>query len=478
MRDAKRMSCLLMAVWLGGCANVPRDAEFSEVQRLVAERTGQDVQWIRGDAADQAVAARVRAMLEEDELAAEEAVQVALLNNRSLQATYEDLMIAQTDLVAAGLLANPIFDAEVRFAEGGGGEGLELSVAQSFLGIFQIPLRKKIAAERFEATKLRVTGEVLELADEVRQTWYRLVAGRQLQELRQTALAAADAAYELAQRLHEAGNITDLELQLERAQYEQAKLELAAAEYAVVAQREALNARMGLWGEAAMAWQAPVRLPAPPTSGAQAVESLESEVIAANLELGALRHRIESAAHTLGLRRTFGLIPEFEAGVTGDREPEGEWAVGPTLSLPIPLFDQGQPGAAVAAADLRRARAEYYAKAVRLRATTRAAWALVQNAENRVAYYQQVVLPLRNHITGETQLQYNAMQIGAFQLLQARRQEVETAQDFIEALRAYWMARSTLNLLRHGGTARVDTIDAEPFGAAMPDDAGTSTGDH
>ena len=76
-------------VLLGGCASVPREAGFPDVQKAVAERTGERVQWNRLIADDRAVDVAVREMLAEG-LTADRAVQVALLNNRNLQATYED----------------------------------------------------------------------------------------------------------------------------------------------------------------------------------------------------------------------------------------------------------------------------------------------------------------------------------------------------------------------------------------------------
>lgn len=467
---------LAALLWLGGCASVPREAGFDEVQQTVADRTGHAVHWNQGTEADAAVAERVRAMLRQDELAVEEAVQIALLNNRDLQATYEDLMVAQADLVAAGLLRNPIFEAEIRFLESGGGETFEFGVVQEFLGIFQIPLRKKIASARFEAAKLRVAGAVLDLAAEVREAYYRLVAAKQTLEMRQTVVKATDAAYELARRLHEAGNIPDLALHQEQAQLESSKLALAAAEYDVIAQRESLNALMGLWGEAAAQWNAPGRLPEPPAV-AESIEALESQVMASNLELAALRQRIEASGRVLGLERTLGLFPDAEAGAIGEREADGEWAIGPVFALPIPLFNQGQPQVAAAQAELRRSHAEYYATAVKLRAAARAAQSRLENVRGRVVYYQDVLLPLREQITQETLLQYNAMQIGAFQLLDARRQQIQTAAEFIEALREYWAARATLDTLRSGGPAQVGITGSERSGSATHV-IGTSDGDH
>src|SRR5687768_536929 len=128
-----------------GCARVPREAGFPDVEQAVAMRNqGMRAHWNQGTAEDQKIARAVELMLEK-QLTVDDAVQIALLNNPRLQATYEDLAIAQSNLVQAGLLSNPVFEAEVRFVEGGGGTGLELSVVQEFLDLLYIPLRKRQA---------------------------------------------------------------------------------------------------------------------------------------------------------------------------------------------------------------------------------------------------------------------------------------------------------------------------------------------
>lgn len=138
------------ALGTGGCSAVQAGMGFDEVGKTVQERTGKRVHWNQGTPADKAVADEVSALLR-DELNAETAVQIALLNNRSLQATYEELNIAQADLVSAGLLRNPVFDAEIRIPTKGGGTGLDMAVVQDFIDILYIPLRKSIAGSAFEA---------------------------------------------------------------------------------------------------------------------------------------------------------------------------------------------------------------------------------------------------------------------------------------------------------------------------------------
>ena len=452
MKPGTKNVALLLGVLTGGCAAVPREAGFPDVERTVAERTGgKRVHWNQGTASDAAVVESVRAMLAQ-ELTADEAVQVALLNNRSLQATYENLMIAQADLVSAGLLRNPVFDAEVKFTEGGGGTGVEMALVQDFIDILYIPLRKRFAAAAFEATKLRVAGEVLALAGEVRAAFYSLQASLQTLDMRRQVAAATGASYELAQRLRAAGNNRELDVANERALYEQAKLDVRAAENQVAQGRERLNQLMGLWGERTNWTVASSRLPDVPADPVTA-EDLERRAVVHSLDLAAARREVEQAARAVGIAAPFGLLPEAEAGVAAELEPEGEWALGPAFSLPIPLFNQGQPLVASARAQLRQARELYTATAVEVRSRVRATHESVAAARDRARYYEQVILPLRQQIVEQTQLQYNAMQVGAFQLLLAKQQQIDTGNAYIQALRDYWIARTELDLLLNGRMA-------------------------
>ena len=50
----------------------------------------------------------------------------------------------------------------------------------------------------------------------------------------------------------------------------------------------------------------------------------------------------------------------------------------------------------------------------------------------------------------ETVREYNAMQVGVFQLLQARTDQIAVASAYIETLREYWQARAALDQLLSG----------------------------
>src|SRR5437016_1571750 len=85
---------------LGGCATFSRDSGFGLVESIAKDRLNQDVKWIRFDADADGVQHIVQERLAKP-LTADDAVQIALLNNRGLQATYGELGIAEADLVQA-----------------------------------------------------------------------------------------------------------------------------------------------------------------------------------------------------------------------------------------------------------------------------------------------------------------------------------------------------------------------------------------
>src|SRR6266403_1382706 len=127
-----------------GCSSTRPDAAFLAVQRTVAARTGQNLQWVRDSATNEKVERMAQGLLEK-ELTVDAAVQIALFNNRSLQATFEEIGISQADLVQAGLLKNPQFAASFRFPDRPpSAANTEYSIADDILDMIVLPLRKKI----------------------------------------------------------------------------------------------------------------------------------------------------------------------------------------------------------------------------------------------------------------------------------------------------------------------------------------------
>lgn len=439
--DAAASIVLLAASGMAACATLRPDAAFTDVQRLVGARGPAVIHWNQGTPEDSQVDERIRALLG-SELTAESAVQIALFNNRALQATYERLGVAQADLVQAGLLPNPVVHAAVRFPVTSPGTGAEVGVVQDFIRALQIPFRRRVAAAALEAAKLEVGEAVMNLAADVKVAFYTLQGAEQMLELRRTVAEAEGYSADFARRQHEAGNITDFELVSEQALFEQARLDVARAEEDVFAAREEMNALLGLWGNDTK-WAVAVRLPRTPREELPR-HGLESLAVTQRLELAAARQSIAQLAQTLRLARVEGFIPTADVGVDSELEPDGGWGVGPSVELPIPLFDFGRAAIARAAAELRQSQERYRALAVEVRAEVRRARTRAEAGRRRADHYRRVVLPLRRRVVEETQLQYNAMQVGLFQLLEAKRDEIEAGGGYVESLTDYWVARAEL----------------------------------
>lgn len=427
---------------IAGCASPNPKAAFDEVGRQVANRTGQHVRWMRDETGRGEIEQEVEALLRTN-LTASSATTIALLNNRSLQAQFEEIGLSQADLAQASRLKNPQFDGFWRLPDHGPKVvNAEYALAQDFLDLLTLPARRKIAEGNLEATQLRIANQVLELAEEAQTAFYMVQAGQQLTNRLALIADINEAAADISKRQHDAGNINDLELQSQQAAYAQSRLDLARAQARLIADREKLNRLLGLWG-AQTTWQAASELPQAP-AGEWSIENIEAMAVSQRLDLAAARRGVANVESALRLKKSVRWLPAVNIGVNAEHDLDHAWVIGPTLSLEIPVFDQGQPELARLAAEYRRAARNFEALAVNIRSETRAARDAVLAARDAAHYYQKILLPQRQRLLRETLLQYNAMQLGNFVLLSAKEREAQTERESIEALRDYWIARVRL----------------------------------
>jgi cobalt-zinc-cadmium efflux system outer membrane protein len=281
-----------LALIAAGCAQVPKKAGFNDVKGLVGQRADYRLQWNQETEAGREVEEAVAELLK-SELTPETAVQIALLNNPNLQAAYEDLGITQADVVEASLLENPVIFGQVRYPNKSGEyNNYEFGITQNFLNMLMQPARKKLSAIRFEQVKLQVADAVIQMVAQVQKSYYTVLGARQIRDLRNEIALAAGNSFELAQRLHSAGNISALELATEQAHFEQARLELANSETELLDEREHLTRLMGLWGSQT-AWRLPEQLPDIPKDE-MPLEHVESMAIENRLDLAAERKATEA----------------------------------------------------------------------------------------------------------------------------------------------------------------------------------------
>ncbi len=362
----KAILCLTVFLAASVCPAASLDQSFSDVSSTVLSRTGKRVQWNRGTPQD-AEAGRYVLTLLKRPLTPNSAVQIALLNNHDLQATYEEIGIAQADVIEAGLLRNPLFSIERRFP----GQALEAELVTEFIDVLFLPMRKRAAKAQLEAAKSRVGNEILKIAAEVRAAFYEHQGNLQFGDLGVEVEKAAAASAEAALQLHQAGNTRDVDLASEEAMHVQAKLDLAKGQALAIDTREKLNKLIGAWGEQTD-WTIAPRLPDPPKNEVR-TSGLESRAIEQRLDLVALRYEALGQAQSLGFARVQAVGQQFEIGGRYVHEIQGEHSTGPIIRIPIPLFNFGQGVKARGEAKLRQLQQRYLGLAVEIRSDVRVA---------------------------------------------------------------------------------------------------------
>ncbi len=426
-----------VAVFVSGCSAADHQASLDQIHADVSDRAAVAVDWqaeVQGrEAVEKVVSSKLGG-----EMTVDDAVAVSLLKNPKLWALYRELGVAESDIVAAGLPENPVFTVGRRFR----GQAAEYDVTQEFIGIFLIPLRRRIAENGFERERLRVTHELLDHTAEVREGYFKLQAAEQTAEMRRSVADALDASLEAARAIRAAGNTSALDVAQEARGANRARLDFADAEFAVTEGRERLNVLLGLWGEET-GWKIPPRLADVPDEDLSPDE-LERRAVTDRLDLASLRAEIEALGQTLGLTGITSLIPQLTLGGHSEREPEGTSTAGPSLDIPVSIFNHGQAARARAKYLLLEAQDRYAALAIKIRSDVRLAYGRMALARKKIEFYKRAVLPVQQAVTDQTQLRYNGMLLGVFQLLQAKQEQIDAGRDFIQALAEYWLARTEL----------------------------------
>ena len=425
---------------LAGCASFSSDGGFGKVADLTRERTGQSAPAQRTDADVQAARGRVVGLLKAP-LTAEASVEIALLNNRGLQAKFGELGIAEADLVRSGRLKNPSFS----FGRLGGGGNVEIERAVLFdvLGLLTMPLAREVGQRRFEQAQYQAAYDAVSLAADVRRAYFEAVAAQEMVKFFGQVKEAADLSNELAKRMLQAGNFNKITQMREQAFHADATAQLARARHQATADREKLTRLLGLSGDL-LNFRLPERLPDLPK---QPAEPINAEQAAMEMRLDVLmsKRSTQATARSLGLTQATRLVNVLELGLQNKSETGSPRANGYEIELELPLFDFGATRAARAEATYMQAVNRTAEVAVNARSEVREAYSAYRTAFDLAKHYRDEVVPLRKRISEENLLRYNGMLISVFELLADAREQVAGVTGYVQALRDFWVADTNLH---------------------------------
>jgi outer membrane protein TolC len=443
---------------LGACKTLSNDGGMDAVAGIAGDALNKDVVAVRTPEEASAVRARVGKLLRRP-LSADAAVQVALLNNRGLQAAYNELAAAEAQMVEASLPPAPTFSLD--YITGAVETEIERRIVADILALATLPARTEIAEARFRAAQLGAAAKTLALAATTRRAFYRAVAAQEQITLSEQAASAAQSTAALAKRLGESGAMNKLDQTRQQAFAAESAASLARARLTAAAEREHLTRALGLGGDGDPAFRIPAALP-PLPAHARNLRNIESEALAHRIDLSIARIELDALAKSYGLTKATRFINAFDVAAdskTTIANGQHIRELGPNVELQIPLFDFGEARTRGAEATYMAAVDRLAEAAVNARSQAREAYQGYRSRYALAVQYRDQVLPLRQIISDETTLRYNAMMIDVFGLLTEARQSIASQTNALEARRDFWLAAVDLDAAILGGGPSEPTSD-------------------
>ncbi len=442
---------LVAAFALAGCATTGPDGGFADVRKAVSSRSGVETEWVRSEKDADATRERIKALLDKP-LGAEDAVQVALLNNPGLQAAYAELGVAGGDLLST-VLPNPRL-SYLR-ARHDGEYKIETVLSFNILSLVTVPMAMQAQQYRFAQAKLQAAEEALRVAGDTRKAYFRTLVARQAAAYMEQVKDTAEASAELARRMAAVGNLSKLDRLRQQAFYAEATAQLAGARQAAAAERERLIRLMGLWG-AQTQFELPARMPELPKAPRE-LPNAEALAMAERLDVQAARADADALARSLGLARVTRFTDEFELGIARVREDPEPTKKGYEIGVPIPLFDWGTGRVTRAEALYMQAASRIAETAINARSEVRESYLAYRTAYDTARHYGNEIVPLRKQISEEMVLRYNGMLASVFELLIDAREQVSAVSAYIEALGQFWLADADLQQALTAGRSLKDS---------------------
>ena len=461
LNHTRLLATLGATLLVSACASISPDGGMDVPARLARHELRSNLVHIRSD--EDATTARAQvAQLLRRPMTTNHAVQIALLNNRGLQAAYDELGIADAVRLQQSLPPNP--SLSLTRISGSAETEIDRQVVVGILSLATLPMRTEIAADRFRQAQLTASLETLRVAAEARRGFVRAVAAREQVGLLEQAASAASTAAQLAKRLGETGAMNKLDQARELAFQAEMATQLASARQRADSERERLIRTLGLWGRD-LDFKLPSRLPALPKRPLS-LPQVEQEAVSRRVDLQMARIDMETLAKAYGLTKATRFVNVLDAGYadkinknkdTGERTHDR----GFTVSLEVPIFDFGEARLREAEATYLQAVNRLAEKAVNVRSEAREAYRTYRATYDIARHYQKDVLPLRQTISDEMMLRYGAMQVDVFALLAEARQKIAVTTAAVDAARDFWLADSDLSaVIAGGGTGGAEAASA------------------
>ncbi|MBC54044.1 MAG: hypothetical protein CMQ34_09455 [Gammaproteobacteria bacterium] len=379
---------------------------------------------------------------------------LALRQSPAIRSILASQGIADADYRQATLIQNPGFSASALRAEGSDSWKTEFSLTLGILDWLTLPMRRQLAGAEHAQARSRAFQLLTDELGEVRSVYFAAVAARHISQQHQQTAEAARLNAELAARLSEAGNLSELE----RLHYEDVSARQRQAWQQAQAEADASMAALkrGLGLDIAAPLEIPDQLPdiADSALSAGALRTLlqDSEQFAMLLtrttsqrpDVRFLRDNRSALERQLQLQRKQLGMSDIGVGLITEREPDGSRASGFELDLSLLVFDRGQHQRASTRAHQAQLSADEAALELAITYQLQTSLNNLLSLTEQATQLRDEDIPRQQRMLALTLQEYNFMLTGPFELIEAKQQELDTVLRYINTLESYWLEHAWL----------------------------------
>jgi cobalt-zinc-cadmium efflux system outer membrane protein len=412
---------LLFAI---GCASVRPEPDYDRARVRVAETVAVDNQAVAVPTDEPGVQVTSRLA---GGVSAEEAVEIALLNNKDLQAAFYEIGISRADVVQSGLLSNPSLGGVIRFPQNGGDEAatIEARLAWNLIDLWHRPARKRVQERRLEHKVLEVAHIAARLAARTRAAYVAAVAAEGARLVEEENLASTAEFLELTLALQDAGVATEVEANAARAEHLEQEARLRSASLREFEKKLRLATLLGLdVGPEELVLTSTL---APPPDASLDVEALMASATSHRLDLRAAKENMRAIESEVSLEKRL-FLRELNGLVSLESRGD-ELEIGPGLAMELPLFDRNS--AQVTRAELRHQQAQTTLDAltVATRQQVRAAHERLVSTLETARAYRDDIAPLRESSLELAREAFRAGKTGFLSVLEAQKRLLAARRD-------------------------------------------------
>lgn len=401
-------------IFLLGCQKIPNNPKFETVANEVREKTGGKVIW-NLDLIDDGSVNNESQILLNKKLTIDDVVQVVLLNNRQLRVEYENVGLAYGDLKKLKFWNSLHFEGLLRF-DGSTLVNIEVTFLQNLINLLYLPTKRKVSFYLLEKEKLSVINKVLGYTLTAKELFLKLQIEKQKLLIQKENFEIEDSNFLLFTELYKAGNITELQFNESKLQWDTSKFKLQETQHQIDNLQVDLNSLMNLY-DGSLKWDIVESSEINHKSLLDFID-LENKIVKANYDLKMIYEDIQIESCRLNSRTLKRIIGAIDIGAIAEKD-SGKWYLGPVVAIDLPALTSPKK---LSSEEIlfRRAWQQYTAKAIQLRNSIRKYKLDSLYTNDALQFYEKSILPTATIVFNETFKEHNAMAVTPSDLLMSK----------------------------------------------------------